>query len=237
LADSADRLARIEELRRRKQRSDRRKTLAIAGVLVLATAGAFAKPAYNWVDKKLNDPLKRSIASFGVPLASARCDAITSDPAGPAQQHVAVGTRVDYTTVPPSSGKHYSNPVLFAADPFFTSKDNPPVENVVHNLEHGYTVLWYDPNLPSGVQHEIKGLAARLRNDAAYQQFIATPWDAAYGAFPEGKRVALSHWSAPDKVTGTDFGHRLLCAQLTGEGVRQFMDRFPATDAPERALR
>jgi hypothetical protein len=47
----------------------------------------------------------------------------------------------------------------------------------------------------------------------------------------------LSHWSAPDKATGQGFGHRLMCQQFSGEGVRQFMDTFPATDAPERNLR
>ena len=32
-------------------------------------------------------------------------------------------------------------------------------------------------------------------------------------------------------------GHRLLCGQLSGEAVQDFMDKFPASDAPERNIR
>lgn len=232
-----DRRQRIEALRAKKKRSERVRSTAMAMVILLGTGAFFAKPAYNWVDKKLNDPLDRSIASFGVPLGDAGCGKITQDKATGNQDHVQVGVRVEYQHIPPSSGKHYSNPVAFAATPFFTTKDNPPVENLVHNMEHGYTILWYDPQLTGGDLDEIEDMAKRLRDDAKYQQFIATPWDPTYGAFPADKFVALTHWSAPDENTGTGFGHRLFCERLSGQAVQDFMDKYPATDAPERNIR
>jgi hypothetical protein len=232
-----DRRQRIEALRSKKKRSERVRSIAVMLVILLGTGAFFAKPAYNWVDKKLNDPLKRSIASFGVPLADAGCGKVTQDKSSGNQDHVQVGIRVDYEYVPPSSGKHYSNPVSFAATPFFTTKDNPPVENLVHNMEHGYTILWYDPQLSGDELDEIEDLALRLRDDAKYQQFIATPWDPTYGAFPADKFVALTHWSAPDPKSGDGFGHRLFCERLSGPAVQDFMDKYPATDAPERNIR
>jgi hypothetical protein len=232
-----DRRQRIEALRSKKKRSERIRSTAFALVIVLGTGAFFAKPAYNWIDKKLNDPLKRSIASFGVPLGDAGCGKITQDKSSGNQDHVQVGVRVPYDFIPPSSGKHYSNPVSFTARPFFTTKDNPPVENLVHNMEHGYTILWYDPKLTGGDLDEIEDMALRLRDDATYQQFIATPWDPTYGAFPADKFIALSHWSAPDPKTGTGFGHRLFCERLSGQAVQDFMDKYPATDAPERNIR
>jgi hypothetical protein len=232
-----DRRQRIEALRAKKRRSDRIRSTAFMVVILIGAGAFFAKPAYNWVDKKLNNPLDKSIASFGVPLGEAGCGKITQDKSSGNQDHVVVGTRVDYEFVPPSSGKHYSNPVSFAARPFFTTKDNPPVENVVHNMEHGYTILWYDPKIEGGKLDEIEHLADRLRDDAAYQQFIATPWDPTYGEFPAGKEIALTHWSAPDPKTKEGFGHRLFCERLSGQSVQQFMDQFPATDAPERNIR
>ena len=232
-----DRRQRIEALRTKKKRSERVRSTAMALVIILGTGAFFAKPAYNWVDKKLNNPLDRSIASFGVPLGDAGCGKITQDKASGNQDHVQVGIRVEYEHIPPSSGKHYSNPVSFAARPFFTTKDNPPVENVVHNMEHGYTILWYDPQLTGGDLDEIEDMALRLRDDATYQQFIATPWDPTYGAFPADKFIALTHWSAPDEKTGVGFGHRLFCERLSGQAVQDFMDKYPATDAPERNIR
>lgn len=232
-----DRRARIEALRAKKRRSERMRSIAFMLVIAIGTGAFFAKPAYHWVDHKLNDPLKRSIVSFGVPLGDADCGKITQDKSTGVQQHVQVGVRVKYDQIPPSSGPHYSNPVAFQASPFFTTKDNPPVENVVHNMEHGYTILWYDPKLTGDDLNEIKDMALRLRDDAQYQQFIATPWDPTYGAFPADKYIALTHWSAPDTKTGVGYGHRLFCGRLSGQAVQDFMDKFPATDAPERNIR
>ena len=231
-----DRRARIEQLKRTKRRRERTRTAALMAVVALIGAAVFGRQAYNWLDGKLNDPLKRSIASFGVPLADAGCGKITTDAAGATKQHVQVGERISYDDVPPSSGKHYSNPVSFSARPFFTLKDMPPVENVVHNLEHGYTILWYDPDLSQHDRDELQGLARKLRDEAQYQQFIATAWDKNYGEFPKGKFVALSHWSDKDD-SGNTHGHRLLCGQPSGEAVQDFMDKFPASDAPERNIR
>ena len=235
-----DRRARIEELKRQKRRKERMKTsLMMLGVLAVI-GGIFGKQGYEWVDGKLNDPLKKPISAFGVPLAEADCSKITTDAASGGKDHREVGTRIKYSHVPPSSGAHYSNPVSFEARPFFTLKDMPPVENMVHNLEHGYTILWYDPDLPQADQDEIRDLARKLRDEAKYQQFIATAWDKNYGEFRKGKKVALSHWSgkADDKdETAKTYGHRLLCGQLSGEAVQDFMDKFPASDAPERNIR
>jgi hypothetical protein len=236
-AQQPDRQTRIEALRAAKRKSDRRRSLAALCVCLLGAGAVFGKSGYNWVEHQLDNPLKRSIAAFGVPLAAAGCGSITADRAAPAGQHVDEGTRVSYTTVPPTSGRHYDRQVSFDAEPFFTTKDNPPVENLVQNLEHGYTVLWYDSNLPRNSQDQIQGLARKLRDDAIYQLFIATPWDPAYGNLPAGKPIALSHWSGPTGANGPAYGHRLFCGQLSGQAVREFMDKFPATDAPERNIR
>ena len=56
-------------------------------------------------------------------------------------QHMT--TPVSYQTTPPSFGPH--NPVpADQGNHFFTADDRPPVEVLVHNLEHGWTIVWYD---------------------------------------------------------------------------------------------
>jgi hypothetical protein len=54
--------------------------------------------------------------------------------------HVDQGSQVDYGTNPPTSGTHYPD----WTDPgFYTERQ--PAGNLVHSLEHGYVVIYYDP--------------------------------------------------------------------------------------------
>ncbi len=74
----------------------------------------------------------------------------------------------------------------------------------MHNLEHGYTIIWYDARLPGSKQKEIRSLAERLRNNAAYQEFIATPFEPEYGAESRpASRSRFPHWSAPSEEHGS----------------------------------
>ena len=56
-----------------------------------------------------------------------------------ARTHIQVGdTHEPYNTNPPTSGPHAG---LVQADFYDVA---PPDENLVHNLEHGYVIIWYD---------------------------------------------------------------------------------------------
>lgn len=55
--------------------------------------------------------------------------------------HVPQGTHVDYGTRPPTSGKHYPQPTPAG---FYTRPQ--PAGNLVHSLEHGAVVIYYDPS-------------------------------------------------------------------------------------------
>ena len=131
-------------------------------------------------------------------------------------------SKVQYSTVPPTSGSHFVQPVLDGRQ-FYSSADTPAVETLVHNLEHGYTVLWYLPSEESARSGELQELAG-LGNKIAPSQgkFIVAPWNDAYGQFPSGKKFALTHWSATTDSTGkvtAQAGHRQLCGDLSGEAV------------------
>lgn len=72
------------------------------------------------------------------------------------QEHVAPGTKVEYKTDPPTSGPHYGT---YARARFYSTVEQlPPAEELVHNLEHGNIVIYYDPNrVPADVLETIKG--------------------------------------------------------------------------------
>lgn len=55
--------------------------------------------------------------------------------------HVDPGTQVDYSTSPPTSGPHYGD---WTDAGYY--EETPPAGNLVHSLEHGAVVIYYDPD-------------------------------------------------------------------------------------------
>ena len=79
------------------------------------------------------------------------------------QDHVEVGTPMSYPDAPPAFGQHWN--MWDSMDrKLYTTSDRPELGELVHNLEHGYTILWYDETIAdSDVQD---GRAARHRLQA-----------------------------------------------------------------------
>ncbi len=74
------------------------------------------------------------------------CRKTTTQPATGNQEHLANGSPVSYSDSPPAFGKHYIDPDPMARK-FYTSQDRPALGTLVHNEEHGYTILWYDDSV------------------------------------------------------------------------------------------
>lgn len=55
-------------------------------------------------------------------------------------EHVPHGTEIAYETMPPTSGPHYDQA---ASAGFYTERQ--PLGELVHSLEHGAVVIYYDP--------------------------------------------------------------------------------------------
>lgn len=223
-----DRKARLEQMRRTQAAAERRKTLLVVGAAVIAVlvlAGV--------VFKVVRDAqAERDVAASGVSAAAASCDAVTTDPVQGSGVHVGPQTdkpdvkKVDYKTVPPTSGEHFVSPE-YPARPFYTTADRPAMETLVHNLEHGYTVVWYTKATPQAQLDELKKISDNARTmKETGGKFIVSAWDDSYGAFPAGKTIGMSHWGAKN-------GHRQLCGAVSGEAVKAFVTQFPSTDAPE----
>ncbi len=56
------------------------------------------------------------------------------------QLHVPQGSPVFYQTMPPTSGTHYAR-----ATPAGFYTKTPPLGSLVHSLEHGAVIIYYDP--------------------------------------------------------------------------------------------
>jgi hypothetical protein len=246
-SSKSDRQAVIDEIRRKQKGAEKRRGFAIVGVCalvaVLIVAAAAYRPVRNWWDLRQFKDI--DLASIGAPAAS--CEKVETKPAEGSSQHVPTGSQVTYGSAPPAFGSHWNEagqaPAPFNRK-FYTAEDRPELEALVHNLEHGYTVLWYDESIADDPDklNVIDGIADKFRSESDNMRlkFIAAPWTAEdekeSGTFPDGMHVALSHWSAGgngESDTSKQVGAFQYCSEPSGEALQQFMLDYPYTDSPE----
>jgi hypothetical protein len=110
---------------------------------------------------------------------------------------------------------------------------------LVHNLEHGYTVVWYRDSAPQSDRDALAAIAKTFTSEDydPTQKFIAAPWTDADGAgFPAGKNVVLTRWTAdPTNPADTtkQLGVRQACGSVSGAAIESFMQTYPSTSSPE----
>jgi hypothetical protein len=246
-SSKSDRQAVIDEIRKKQKGAERRRGFAIVGVCtlvaVLIVVAAAYRPVKNWWDLRQFKGI--DLASIGSPASV--CDKITTKTADGTQQHVPTGSQVTYTTAPPAFGAHWNEagtaPAPFNRK-FYKADDRPELEALVHNLEHGYTILWYDDSVADDADelNVIDGIADKFRansNNLRYK-FIAAPWTSAdekeSGKFPDGMHIALSHWSAGgsgETDASKQVGVFQYCSKPSGAALKDFMLKYPYTDSPE----
>jgi hypothetical protein len=185
----------------------------------------------------------------GPDAATADCQDVVTEPADLELQqdgtfHLPLGTRGDYADSPPGFGLHWPEWAEFGRK-FYTAEDRPEVERLVHNEEHGYTILWYDQTVAADADQlqTVEDIAATFDGDAAagspeYEEakLIAAPWTDEDGEpFPGGAHVALTRWAAEgdDAIEDKGMGVWQYCGQPSGEAVQDFMDDYPASNSLE----
>jgi hypothetical protein len=146
--------ARARARRRSKQR--RQRLIWIGGIAaVLALLGLLIWPAV------------RPAAGQSVPIQSAA--------------HVPEGTDPGkYSTDPPTSGPHYAEhfEAGFFEEADLASLPDYPVGYLVHNLEHGYVIFWY--NCKALREGSCEGLKTEIRSVMDRHggtKLIAFPWE------------------------------------------------------------
>lgn len=234
-----DRRAVVEELRREQERAEKRRTtmiIAAAVVVGLVIVGLAAYPLLK--DARTQSELGgRDLAGLGVPAADAGCTEVTATKAEGSADHRPEGEALEYDASPPSAGPHYPTWAPMTRK-FYTPQDRPEVGYLVHNLEHGYNVLWYDESLAEDDDQlaVVKAIAQKFPGTDFENKFIAAPWTAEDGEpFPDGAKVALTHWSLGD-TNGNPEGQQGItqyCDEVSGEAVADFVEDYPYTDSPE----
>ena len=231
---TGSRRERLASLETERKKEARRRSMILLLVCVVLAAGVLAYPVYLFA----HDAIQRSktITDLGVSLAAAACDPVQSNPATGNQNHVAEGTKVTYDRLPPDSGPHYPSPAEFSKK-FYTVADRPAVETLVHNLEHGYTVVWYRADLGGDQLDALENIAKTFGGQTQDDKFIAAPWSEADGGpFPAGKNTVITRWTADPKNPGNAAGQagvRQSCGSVSGEAVKDFRAKYPTASSPE----
>jgi hypothetical protein len=241
----SDRRAVVDAIRKQQRGRERTRGFAIVGVCILVAVIIVGLAAYQpvkgwWDDRKFQSV---TLADIGKPASV--CQPITTQKADGNQQHEPTGTQITYTTAPPAFGPHWNEagvaPVAMSRK-FYSRDDRPELEQLVHNLEHGYTILWYDDTVTDAQLNEIKAIGKKFPGDTNFRyKFIAVPWlpsDAKEIGknFPKGQHIAFTHWSQGG--TGiTDVSKQVgvfqYCSDVSGAALKSFMEKYPYTDTPE----
>jgi hypothetical protein len=232
---SADRKARVEALKREQKAAERKKTLGFVAVAVIVGGVLIAIPTISIINK--NHKKDVAFDTIGAPSGLAACDAVITDAVGKndGDHESDPSVTISYQNAPPSHGRHFASPATVNSRGFYTSADSPRVEELVHNLEHGYTIAWYLPSVTGSELADLKLIAEKMRDSSDTAKFIAAPWDPARGAFPAGKSIAYTHWGAP-KTLGdysTASSYRQYCRTVSGGATKSFVDAHPSSDSPE----
>ncbi len=231
----------VEQMRAEQRRAERRRGMVIVMVCslvaVLIVGLAAYRPIKDWWDTR--SYRSKSLAQIGSPASV--CQLVTTKPADGNQQHIPDGSPVSYPDAPPAFGKHYIDPDPMGRK-FYTTADRPMLGTLVHNLEHGYTILWYDETAAknSGEMDQIRAIASKMAGTTDLRtKFKAVPWTTDDGrAFPRGRHVALTHWSvggtqAASAGTGKQVGVWQYCSSVSGSALSTFMIDYPFSDSPE----
>lgn len=126
--------------------------------------------------------------------------------------HAANGTTgIQYKSMPPASGTHWEVPAewgIYGPDEPGPYSTPLPISQSIHNLEHGGTVIWYQPTKID--QQQLTELRSFVQDQLNGQRF----------------KIILSPW------TGEDFGHpiaaiawdwRLFLDDVNTSGLEQFI--------------
>ncbi len=127
-----------------------------------------------------------------------------------------------YPSVPPASGPH--NEITWGAGVYDTP---PPIERVIHSLEHGAAVIWYSPDA-SG--EELDRLREFYADGGPGARVIVAPYDypdqGAAGRLPGGNEMALVSWH-----------HVQTCASVNLAAAFGFTSQYAAPPFGQRPYR
>lgn len=236
-----ERRAMVEKMRKEQARKEKQRSYLILGVCVVVVAGLLAAALIPYLKDRAKEQelAGTSVSKIGATAEAAQCDDIITRRTDHKQTHVPDPTPITYADAPPAFGAHRPQAAPFERN-YYTSADRPEVAELVHNLEHGYVIAWYDDTLAQDKDQldQLKAIADKFKD--ANTRFIVAPWTGDDGkAFPEGKHLALTRWSADAKDPSDQSkqrGNWQYCGSTSGAVISDFVAKWPNAESPEPGI-
>jgi hypothetical protein len=167
----AQREAALKQMRRRQNL----RRVAILGVVVAGVALGV------WFLLNRNEERSDLLARAETIATRQDCTQPVAFPTQTANHIEDLNTPISYSEQPPVGGDHRPAPLPSDVH-VYTAQ--PDVTQAVHNLEHGYVIMWYrDGTIPQDVIDELASVADQSK-------VILMPYD----AIPEGIDLSFSSW-------------------------------------------
>jgi hypothetical protein len=180
------------ELQRKMAKTRRNRRISIGVVIVLvAGIGAYALTR----PKEARADPQELLATVDQARQTADCgeveDVGSYQPKDQDRSHVAAQVPLStYASVPPASGPH--NAITYGAGVYATP---PPIDRVIHSLEHGGAVVWYSPDATG---QELARIRSFYEEADVGSRVIVAPYDypdqGAAGSLPGGAQMSLVAW-------------------------------------------
>jgi hypothetical protein len=213
-----------EELQRRAAASKRNRRIATGVVIVLAvgmTAFVLTRPEPAKADP--NELLRTAEQAKRDAGCAEPTDVGAYQPRSRDREHVPTGEMPalsTYPSVPASSGPH--NEIPLPAGVYATP---PPIDRLIHSLEHGAAVVWYSPDAAGEALDE---LTTFFEDDAVGSRVIVAPYDypdqGAAGALPQGVGMSVVAWH-----------HVQECAKVSMAAAFDFTSSYAAPPFGDRS--
>jgi hypothetical protein len=180
------------ELQRKAARSRRNRRIVVVGLAVVVAGVAIF--AFTRPGTEVPSP-QELLANVEDARAQAGCGEIQDvgpfQPRAQDQAHVeAIPPLSAYASTPPASGPH--SEITFGAGVYSTP---PPLERVLHSLEHGAAVVWYAPD---SSEQELDRIRAFYEDQEVGGRVIVAPYDypqqGVAGVLPAGAQMSLVAW-------------------------------------------
>ncbi|MFQ5942549.1 MAG: DUF3105 domain-containing protein [Anaerolineales bacterium] len=192
-----------------KKRRERTRNILIGGVIVVATVVGI-----RWLSTQSS--ARESGETVPIPQVQA-VDEMAE------VSHVAEGTDPGpYNSDPPTSGRHYATQAFAGFNDVddLASFGEFPAGYLVHSLEHGYVIFWYNCEVLTEPECEdLKDDIERVMGRVADFKVIAFPWTSIE------EPIVMTSWGRMLRFDEFD-------PEIAEQYVRNFRNQAPEPNAP-----
>ena len=138
------------------------------------------------------------------------------------RSHIPVGSPLpNYSSDPPAGGDHYPNtmPTKFYTESDLASLPVSPVGYLVHNLEHGYVIFWYNCQAYKGSCNDLTQQIQQVMSQFGGVKVIAFPYPSI------DVPVVLTSWGRMLRLSSPN-------QNLMKEFVQTYRGQAPEPDGP-----